>query len=65
MTSGNFLNTGEWMRSAAACTMFMGWRTIITSIGAPAAVVTSFDDEPMCMQTIVPSSAQAAQNGSQ
>src|SRR5256714_7890691 len=53
------------MRSAAACTMCMGCRTIITSIGASAAVVTSFDDEPMCMQTIVPSSEHACQNGSQ
>src|SRR6266508_452868 len=27
--------------------------------------MTSCDDEPMCKQTIVPSSSQAAQNGSQ
>ena len=65
MTSGNFLNTGENMRSAAACTMFIGCSVIITSIGASGAVIASFDDEPMCMLTIVPTSLQAVQNGSQ
>ena len=45
--------------------MFMGWRLIITSIGASAEVTTSCDDEPRCMQTTVPSSAQAVQKGSQ
>ena len=59
------MNTGEWMRSAAHCTMFIGCSTIITSIGASAAVITSLLDDPMCMQTIVPSSEHACQNGSQ
>ena len=63
--SGNFLNTGEWMRSAAHCTMFIGCSTIITSIGASAAVITSLPDEPMCMHTIVPVSEHACQTGSQ
>ena len=65
MTSGNFLNTGEKMRSAAACTMFIGESVIITSTGASSAVTTNFDDEPMCMLTIVPASLHARQNGSQ
>src|SRR6516164_2703264 len=65
VTSGNLLITGEKMRSAAACTMFIGCSVIITSTGASGAVITSFDDEPMCMLTIVPSSLHACQNGSQ
>ena len=65
MTSGNCLNTGEKMRSAAACTMFIGCSVIITSTGASSAVIASFDDEPMCMLTIVPTSLHAFQNGSQ
>src|SRR3954451_19574717 len=36
-----------------------------TSTGASEAVMTRLDDEPMCMQTIVPSSEHACQNGSQ
>src|SRR4051794_24785921 len=63
--SGNFLNTGEWMRSAAHCTMFIGCSVINTSIGASTDVITSLPDEPMCMQTMVPSSEHACQNGSQ
>ena len=65
VTSGNFLITGENMRSAAACTMFIGCRVISTSIGASGAVIASFADEPMCMHTTVPSSLHACQNGSQ
>ena len=45
--------------------MFIGCSVIITSIGASTDVMTSCDDEPMCRQTTVPSSAHAAQNGSQ
>jgi hypothetical protein len=65
VTSGNFLNTGEKMRSVDACTMFIGDRVIITSTGASSAVITSLPDEPMCMLTIVPVSLHAFQNGSQ
>jgi len=36
-----------------------------TSIGASGAVTTSEEEEPMWRQTIVPSSEQADQNGSQ
>ena len=63
--SGKRLKTGEKIRSAAACTMFIGCSVIITSTGASIAVITSFDDEPICMLTIVPSSLHAFQNGSQ
>ena len=36
-----------------------------TATGASADVAGIFDDEPMCMLTTVPVSAQAAKNGSQ
>ena len=58
-------STGDHSRSAAAWTMFIGCRLIITSMGASAAVMISSDDDPRCMHTTVPSSAQAVQNGSQ
>ena len=56
---------GDHTRSAAAWTMLMGCRLIMTSIGASTEVIRMLEDEPRCMQTTVPSSAQAAQNGSQ
>ena len=56
---------GDQIRSAAACTMLIGWRLIITSIGASTEVMRICEDEPRCMQTTVPSSAQAVQKGSQ
>src|SRR6266480_341309 len=63
--SGNFRSTGDHSKSAAHCTMLTGCSVISTSIGASCAVTTNEDDEPMCRHTIVPSSAQACQNGSQ
>ena len=63
--SGNLRSTGDHSRSAAAWTMFIGWRLIITSIGASAEVITSCDEDPRCMHTTVPSSLQAVQKGSQ
>ena len=63
--SRNLRSTGDHRRSAAACTMFTGCKLMSTSIGASGAVITIDDDEPMCMHTIVPSSWQADQNGSQ
>ncbi len=45
--------------------MFIGVRVIRQSIGASGEVITSSDDEPMCMQTTTSSSLQACQNGSQ
>src|SRR6516225_7619761 len=56
---------GDQIRSAAACTMLIGCRLIITSIGALMEVMRICDDEPRCMHTTVPSSAQAVQKGSQ
>ena len=50
--------------SAATCTMFTGISVRVTSIGASTDVTGNFDDDPMWKHTIVPSSAQAAQNGS-
>ncbi len=58
-------STGDHSRSAAAWTMFIGWRLIITSIGASGEVITSSEEEPRCMQITVPSSEHAVQNGSQ
>jgi hypothetical protein len=45
--------------------MFIGCNVIMTSIGASGAVITSFEDEPMCMLTIVPSSLHASHTGYQ
>src|SRR6267143_5748710 len=62
---GNFRSTGDQSRSAAAWTMLIGCKLISTSMGASTDVTTRVEDEPMCMQTIVPSSQQADQKGSQ
>ena len=56
---------GGPQRSAAAWTMLIGCRLIMTSIGASIEVIRSWDDDPRCMQMTVPSSAQACHNGSQ
>src|ERR1700728_2928191 len=56
---------GDQTRSAAACTMLIGCKLIMTSIGASTEVIRIWDEDPRCMQTTVPSSAQAAQKGSQ
>src|SRR3984957_924603 len=56
---------GDQTRSAAAWTMLMGCRLIMTSIGASMEVIRMEDDEPKCMQMTVPSSSQAFQKGSQ
>src|SRR4051794_27285326 len=45
--------------------MFIGCNVMSTSIGASTEVITSDEDDPMCRHTIVPSSTQACQNGSQ
>ena len=52
-------------RSAAAWTMFMGCRVIITLMGASIEVTTICEDEPMWRHTTVPSSVHACQKGSQ
>ena len=56
---------GDQTKSAAAWTMLIGCRLIMTSIGASMDVMRIDEDEPRCMQTMVPSSAQAVQKGSQ
>src|SRR5207237_10713834 len=65
LRSGNLRSTGDHSRSAAAWRMLTGWSESRTSIGASDAVTTSWEDEPMCRATIVPSSEQAVQKGSQ
>ena len=40
-------------------------RVALTASGASAEVAGIFDDEPMCMQTVVAVSAQASNIGSQ
>src|SRR5579872_4896990 len=62
---GNSRSTGENSRSAAHWTMFMGDRVMRTSKGESGEGTTISEDEPMCMHTTVPSSAQAVQKGSQ
>src|SRR5581483_4748177 len=62
---GNLRSTGDQTRSAAHCTMFIGVRVMRQSMGASGAVMTSADDEPMCMHTTTCSSLHAVQNGSQ
>ena len=58
-------NTWDQIRSAAACTMFIGCKVASTSKGASSAVTVNCDEEPMCMQTTVPSDSQIDQKGSQ
>jgi len=65
LRSGNFRSTFDHTRSAAACTMFIGVRVIRQSIGASSEVMTSADDEPMCIQSTTSSSLHAFQTGSQ
>ncbi len=55
--------TGEKSRSAAHWTMFMGDRVMSTSKGASGEVMTISEDEPMCMQTTVPSSLHGRPEG--
>src|SRR5256886_12664829 len=54
----------DQMMWAATATMFTGMSVSVTSTGDSTDVIGISDDEPMWKQTIVPSSAHAAQNGS-
>src|SRR6516162_5051856 len=65
LSLGYFCALFDQTKSAAACTMLIGESVISTSMGASSAVITIFDDEPMCTFTTVPSSSQAAKNLSQ
>src|SRR6476660_2873849 len=62
---GYFCADFDQTKSAAACTMLIGDSVMSTSIGASSAVITIFDDEPMCTFTTVPSSSHVAKNLSQ
>src|SRR5689334_17521194 len=65
LSFGYLTGTFDHTKSAAACTMFIGDNVMSTSIGASSAVITIFDEEPMCTFTTVPSSSQVAKNLSQ
>src|SRR3954468_22894527 len=65
LRSGYFRNTGDQIRSVAACTMLIGGSVIMQSIGASGEVIVISDDDPMCRHTTTCSSLQACQNGSQ
>src|SRR5215510_16266285 len=63
--SGKRWSTPDQMMSVAAWTMLIGVSVMRQSIGASCEVMTSCDDEPMCMHTTTCSSLHARQNGSQ
>ena len=65
LRSGYFLIGLDHNRSAAAWTMFIGCRVIITSIGASGAVIASLPEEPMCTFITVSVSTNASHNGVQ
>ena len=62
---GNLRSTGTRAGRSAACIVLSGVSVIMMSIGAPGATSSVVDDDPMCRQMTVPSSSQAAKNGSQ
>src|SRR5438874_222037 len=65
LSFGNSFAVCDQTKSAAACTMLIGDNVISTSIGASSAVMTIFDDEPICTLTTVPSASHVAKNLSQ
>ncbi len=65
MRSGNSLIGLDHSRSAAAWTMFIGCRVIMTSIGASGAVIASLPEEPMCTFITVSVSLNAFHSGFQ
>ena len=65
LSVGNFEKIGEKTSSVAQLNSEIGVLAIMTSIGALGSCRFMPVPEPMWMQTTVPSSAQAFQNGSQ
>ena len=65
LTPGNFVKISEKTSSVAQLNSVMGVAAIMISIGAVRSCRFRRVPEPMWMQTIVPSSEQAFQNGSQ
>src|SRR5947209_5112823 len=63
--SGNLRRTFDQSRSVAADIELSGVMVISTSNGAPSLRPSMVDDEPMWRQITIPSSWQAAKNGSQ
>src|SRR3984957_11057611 len=59
------MSTPEKRKSHNDDMAFPKLRDAATATGASADVAGIFDEEPMCMLTTVPVSAQAAKNGSQ
>src|SRR5258705_6038435 len=65
LSFGNFCADADHTKSAAACTMLIGESVMSTLIGASSAVITIFDDDPMCTFTTVSTSSHVAKNLSQ
>src|SRR5438309_11702896 len=63
--SGNLRSTLDHSRSVAADIEFSGVMVMRTSKGGPSLRPSMVDDEPMWRQITMPSSWQAAKNGSQ
>ena len=63
--SGYFLIGADHNRSAAAWTMFIGCRVIITSIGESGAGIASRPEDPMCTFITVSVSTSASHSGVQ
>src|SRR5438874_12808673 len=63
--SGNLRSTSDHKRSVAADIEFRGVMVMRTSNGAPSFRPSMVDDDPMWRQITMPSSWQAAKNGSQ
>src|SRR3954471_9114335 len=62
---GNLRRTSDHNRSVAADIELRGVIVISTSNGAPSLRPSMVEDDPMWRQMTVPSSSQAAKNGSQ
>src|SRR3954447_11679583 len=65
LRSGNLRSTFDQSRSVAADIEFSGVIVMRTSNGEPSLSPSMVDDEPMWRQITMPSSWQAAKNGSQ
>src|SRR5438874_1689865 len=65
LRSGNRRSTSDHKRSVAADIEFRGVMVMRTSKGAPSLRPSMVEDDPMWRQITVPSSWQAAKNGSQ
>ena len=60
---GNFRNTGDHTRSAAAATMFIGWSVAVTSNGASGAVTVIVDGDQVRVAKVGAPAGDAAAVG--